>query len=116
MAKVWVKGYTKPDGTRVKGHYRDVASKARQMESSGTVKKDRYGLFAAKGTGIPISDVSENSPKAYQLMARYNRIKVNSDAKRTWNEMIKTPPGSQDRRALNQAYSTLTKLRRRFKK
>lgn len=24
MAKVWVKGYTKDDGTKVKGHYRDV--------------------------------------------------------------------------------------------
>ncbi len=26
MAKVWVKGYTKPDGTKVKGHYREVGS------------------------------------------------------------------------------------------
>lgn len=23
MAKVWVKGFTKSDGTKVKGHYRD---------------------------------------------------------------------------------------------
>jgi hypothetical protein len=22
--KIWVKGYTKPDGTKVKGHYREV--------------------------------------------------------------------------------------------
>jgi len=27
MAKIWVKGYTKPDGTKVKGHYRGVSAK-----------------------------------------------------------------------------------------
>ncbi len=28
MAKIWVKGYTKPDGTKVKGHYREVSGKS----------------------------------------------------------------------------------------
>jgi hypothetical protein len=27
MARIYVKGYTKPDGTKVKGHYRDVPGK-----------------------------------------------------------------------------------------
>jgi hypothetical protein len=27
MAKIWVKGYTKPDGTKVKGHFREVSGR-----------------------------------------------------------------------------------------
>lgn len=27
MAKVWVKGYTKSDGTKVEGHYREINNK-----------------------------------------------------------------------------------------
>ena len=116
MAKVWVKGFTKSDGTKVKGHYRGAASKARNLESTGRVKKDRYGLFTAKGTGIPFSNVSEKAPKAYQLMARYNRIKVNADAKRKFNEMLDTVPNTYQRRVANSEYRTLLKLRRAFKK
>ncbi len=37
MAKIYVKGYTKDDGTRVKGYYRD--SSAKKMISA----KDQYG-------------------------------------------------------------------------
>ncbi len=34
MAKVWVKGFTKSDGTKVKGHYRDV-------EMGGAIDRQR---------------------------------------------------------------------------
>jgi hypothetical protein len=27
MKKVWIKGYIKPDGTKVKGHYREVSDR-----------------------------------------------------------------------------------------
>lgn len=37
MARTWVKGYTKKDGTKVPGHYRD--SSAKKMISA----KDQYG-------------------------------------------------------------------------
>ncbi len=33
MAKIWVKGYTKPNGTKVKGHYRDVESRFRNPKT-----------------------------------------------------------------------------------
>lgn len=35
MAKIWVKPYTRPDGTTVKGHWRQA--------KSGTTMKDIYG-------------------------------------------------------------------------
>lgn len=46
MARVWVKGYTKSDGTKVDGHYRNTSSsggssKARRKEASILTKIGR---------------------------------------------------------------------------
>lgn len=35
---VWVKGYTKPDGTKVKGHYRDVGSGTQGLTRKGVAR------------------------------------------------------------------------------
>ncbi len=53
MAKVWVKGFTKDDGTKVKGHYREVSSNksADAMALSAETKSARNRMKAS-GTGF----------------------------------------------------------------
>jgi hypothetical protein len=59
MAKIWIKGYTKPDGTKVKGHYREVSgvsarSNALSKSASATrVKKEAVVMFGKKATKGP---------------------------------------------------------------
>ena len=51
MAKIWVKGYTKPDGTKVKGHYRSAektsarGSSLAKAASKTRVRKEAWSLI-----------------------------------------------------------------------
>ncbi len=44
MARIYVKGYTKPDGTKVKGHYRSAPSGA----ASSNIKKNSLAAIFLK--------------------------------------------------------------------
>lgn len=42
MARIWVKGYTKSDGTKVPGHYRDIStSRAGSIYNKETARLSR---------------------------------------------------------------------------
>ena len=58
MARVWIKGYTKSDGTKVKGHYRDES-----------VRQQAYK------TGSELVTYSNNKGDSYAKMARSLRRK-----------------------------------------
>lgn len=48
MAKVWVKGYTKDDGTKVKGHYRETDNPGSGIyQSTG-----KNPVFSTRGNGV----------------------------------------------------------------
>lgn len=48
MAKIWVKGYTKPDGTKVKGHYRKVEKPFKAEITDPVTKKSTTYSFRNK--------------------------------------------------------------------
>jgi len=60
MARVWVKGFTKSDGTKVKGHYRDVAATTtirdnealRNFASSISPNDNLYGVRTKKSIKV----------------------------------------------------------------
>jgi hypothetical protein len=52
MAKIWIPAYTKPDGTKVKGHYREMAALPSSAKSRrALVGKIRAGMSPAKASG-----------------------------------------------------------------
>ena len=96
MAKVWVKGYTKPDGIKVKGHFRDVAAKFanKKLETSMANRMrlgDDLAFEKSKGTfmrtggasgvsytkklyGQFVAGKSERAKHAIRLIKRYGKI------------------------------------------
>lgn len=62
MARVWVKGYTKPDGTKVKGHYRSQAGEGQYaiveydgFKLPGKLNKDMTQLLHYGKKGLYLS-------------------------------------------------------------
>jgi len=43
MAKIWVKGYVKEDGTKVPGHYREVSGTMSSRDKATMASKIRLG-------------------------------------------------------------------------
>jgi hypothetical protein len=73
MAKVWVKGFTKDDGTKVKGHYREIP--------------DLYGSRKEQKTFAKKVQMTGNLDGSYQRMilqaGRWKR-KQSSPAIKRW--------------------------------
>jgi hypothetical protein len=96
MAKVWVKGFTKDDGTKVKGHYRDTPAKFanKKLEASMANRmrlgdKDAFekskGTFMRSGGAVGVNytkklygqfvgEKSERARHALRLIKRYGKI------------------------------------------
>lgn len=49
MARVWVKGYTKSDGTKVEGHYREMGASVRAI-TNGEYSPGNKTFFYGRGT------------------------------------------------------------------
>lgn len=53
MAKIWIKGYVKPDGTKVKGHYRDVDQiPGSRKEAKTMASRIRMGMTPQKASDL----------------------------------------------------------------
>jgi len=79
-----------------------TADKVKAMILKGAIKVNYRGLLAPAGTGIEIIAVP-TSPKAYKLMARYNRIKATIEHQRTRSEYMKMAPSSEKVQLIRQA-------------
>jgi len=64
MARIYVKGYTKPDGTKVKGHYREVNTESGGAALALDRKNKKYISSKIK--------MGESAENAYQkIQSRY---------------------------------------------
>jgi hypothetical protein len=81
MAKIWVKGYTKPDGTKVKGHYREVAKGRVDELPKGTIFEDAKSITSVfKKSQRPWSDVvygfEQNKKNAREELVSIKDIQI----------------------------------------
>ena len=71
MAKVWVKGFTKDDGTKVKGHYREMSGRMldpkRQRQ---VVAKMRLGADGEKALKKSIEAAKRSGKQSVKSLKR----------------------------------------------
>lgn len=72
MKKAWIPGYTKDDGTKVKGHYRNITRSSSNIIKKG-ITENVFSVSKRNGrTKIVTSYDMRFDPKRH-LISRFNR-------------------------------------------
>jgi hypothetical protein len=94
MAKVWIKGYTKPDGTKVKGHYRDVSDRmGSRKRDAQLVNRIRLGESPESAVNKSFGAISRRTTKgrrspSSELKKLYGKAMSNRFDKGSWAKSL----------------------------
>ena len=91
MARVWVKGYTKSDGTKVEGHYRDSVFKSYERAKKATQKSisafDEMDTYKRGMGGFNFSTLKFTPPSTSQVNKFKKLTKKYKSAASTANKL-----------------------------
>jgi hypothetical protein len=80
MARVYVKGYTKKDGTKVPGHYRDVSQRL-SVSYLGSLK-DKWEADVILKSGTKSRIASSSFPMEKHIIKKVKSVSLNFPRKK----------------------------------
>ena len=86
MAKVWVKGFTKSDGTKVKGHYRDVSTGV-SVSYLGKLK-DKWEADVVLKSGAKSRITSGSFPMEKRIIKKVKSVSLNYPRKKITDSIL----------------------------
>ena len=86
MAKVWIKGFTRADGVKVKGHYRDV-SRGVSVSYLGKLK-DKWEADVVLKSGAKSRITSSSFPMEKRIIKKVKSVSLNYPRKKITNGIV----------------------------